>query len=108
LVEALLLHEYEASRILGLLRRAGLLDDRREGRWVYYSVSKSVSEDHFGRDLLKAIHRRIIDSGEMAEDFGRLEKHLAVRAGKAGTRPLAASVSINMVAARADSSQGKG
>ena len=38
LVETLQLHKYEASRILGLLRHAGLLDDRREGRWIYYSI----------------------------------------------------------------------
>ena len=90
LVEALQLHKYEASRILGLLRHAGLLDDRREGRWIHYFVSKSVREDAFGRGLLKAIHARIIASGEMAEDFTRLEKHFAVGAEKAGTKPLAA------------------
>jgi ArsR family transcriptional regulator len=88
--EALLLHEYEASRILGLLRHAGLLDDRREGRWIYYSISKSVSEDPFGQHLLKAFNKRVIDSGEMAEDFARLGKRLAVQAAKAGTGPLAA------------------
>jgi len=90
LTEFLLLRQYEASRILGFLRHAGLLDKRRDGRWIHYSVSKSVREDAFGRGLLKAIHARIIASGEMAEDFTRLEKHFAVGAEKAGTKPLAA------------------
>jgi ArsR family transcriptional regulator len=90
LTESLLLRQYEASRILGFLRHAGLLDKRRDGRWIHYSISKSVREDAFGRGLLKAIYARIIDSGEMTEDFARLGKHLAQKAAKAGTAPLAA------------------
>ncbi|MDP5293801.1 metalloregulator ArsR/SmtB family transcription factor [Oceanimonas sp. CHS3-5] len=32
------------SRHLALLRQAGLLADRREGQWVYYRISPTLSE----------------------------------------------------------------
>ncbi len=87
LAEALQLHQYEASRILAFLRHAGIVDNRRDGKWIHYSVSKCLREDAFARSLLKAIHRQIIASGEMAEDFARLEKCLTLHATKAGARP---------------------
>ena len=90
LTESLQLHQYEASRILGSLRRAGLLETRRDGKWIHYSVSKSVQEDAFGRGLLEAIHERISASGEMSEDFKRLGKYLALGPKKLGSKPLAA------------------
>jgi ArsR family transcriptional regulator len=34
------------SHHLGLLRRAGVLQDRKEGRWVYYSIAPGVLEAH--------------------------------------------------------------
>lgn len=90
LSESLQLHEYEASRILSFLRHAGVVDNRREGRWIHYSISKSLREDAFGRGLLKAIHKRIMASGEMADDIARLKKCLAAHATKASARPMAA------------------
>ena len=40
LERALGISQPNASRHLGLLRAAGLVDARREGTWVYYSLSK--------------------------------------------------------------------
>ena len=41
---ALGLNQPNASRQLGILRMAGLVDARREGTWVYYSLSKQHHE----------------------------------------------------------------
>ncbi len=90
LTDILRLHQYEASRILIFLRRAGLLDDRREGRWIYYSVSRTAKKDPFARRLLKLIHRRILDLGEMTDDCRRLEQCLSKRSRKCGVEALEA------------------
>lgn len=40
--EALRISQSKASRHLRYLRNAGLLDDRREGLWAYYSISSKA------------------------------------------------------------------
>jgi DNA-binding transcriptional ArsR family regulator len=47
------------SKHLGTLRRAGLVESRREGRWVYYSVSESALDAAHGflDDLKESIRR---------------------------------------------------
>lgn len=37
---ALDLNQPNASRQLGILKSAGIVDSRREGTWVYYSITK--------------------------------------------------------------------
>ncbi len=37
---ALDLNQPNASRQLGILKAAGIVDSRREGTWVYYSITK--------------------------------------------------------------------
>lgn len=37
---ALDLNQSNASRQLGILKAAGIVDSRREGTWVYYSITK--------------------------------------------------------------------
>ncbi len=41
IVEVLEIGQSKASRHLGHLRNAGLVDDRREGLWMYYSLAQS-------------------------------------------------------------------
>jgi ArsR family transcriptional regulator len=41
-VEALGLSQPKVSRHLAQLRKFGLLSDRREGKWVFYSLSKKL------------------------------------------------------------------
>jgi len=36
------------SHHLAVLKRAGLVRDRREGKWVYYSLDANVLDDHLG------------------------------------------------------------
>ena len=47
------------SKHLGLLRKVGLVDSRREGRWVYYSVNEDVLDAARGflDDLRASMHR---------------------------------------------------
>jgi len=40
IMQALELSQSRASRNLSLLKKAGLVNDRREGLWVYYSLGK--------------------------------------------------------------------
>jgi ArsR family transcriptional regulator len=43
LESALDLNQSTASRLLGILKSAGIVDSRREGTWVYYSIAE---QDH--------------------------------------------------------------
>ena len=47
------------SKHLGLLRKVGLVESRREGRWVYYSVNEDVLDAARGYldDLRDSMHR---------------------------------------------------
>jgi ArsR family transcriptional regulator len=44
LEEALSYRQSRVSRHLGILRRAGLVNSRRDGNWVYYDVDPSALE----------------------------------------------------------------
>src|SRR5438034_1121832 len=41
---ALDLNQSTASRQLGILKAAGVVDSRRDGTWMYYSISKQEHE----------------------------------------------------------------
>jgi DNA-binding transcriptional ArsR family regulator len=47
------------SKHLGALRRVGLLESRRDGRWVYYTVNEPVFDAALGflEDLKASMHR---------------------------------------------------
>jgi ArsR family transcriptional regulator len=47
------------SKHLGILRRAGLLRSRRDGRWIYYSVDEAALDAAAGflDDLKASMHR---------------------------------------------------
>lgn len=44
----------QVSKHLGILRKAGLIDARREGRWVYHSVNQEALDA--ARDFLDELH----------------------------------------------------
>ena len=46
IVEALGIGQSKASRHLASLRHAGLVNDRREGLWMYYSLTQPSGELH--------------------------------------------------------------
>jgi len=70
LEKALSLSQPNASRQLGILKNAGIVDSRRDGTWVYYRLDKQTHEaveaqlralvKAFGaEDALKADHARL-------------------------------------------------
>ena len=72
-VDALEEPQYNVSRHLRVLRQAGLLKERKEGRWVYYSLK----EDHecFKRSLFGLLKTVSLDK----EDIRRLKERLGIR-----------------------------
>ena len=82
LAAALGIPPYQLSRHLKVLRTTGLIHERREGRWVYYSVAK-----HNG-DRLGALCRLIADAkapgGRTVRWHGKTLKR---RTGNGSARP---------------------
>ena len=64
LANALGIPAYRLSRHLKVLRTTGLINERREGRWVYYSLAKRNGQ------LLRALRRIIADAVVSAPDGG--------------------------------------
>jgi len=81
LVDTLLLPQYEVSRHLASLKKAGLVEDRREGLWAYYSVPRSVRKEPIRGRLLELLNQQLARNAAMADDFRRLEKRLERRVG---------------------------
>jgi len=54
IVAVLGLSQSTVSKHLAILRDAGLLDERKDGRWVYYQVSQTAVND-YALPLLKLI-----------------------------------------------------
>lgn len=72
-VDALEEPQYNVSRHLKELRQVGLLKERREGRWVYYSLNEDG--DNFKDSLFKLVKSIPIDK----EDVKRLKERLGIR-----------------------------
>lgn len=75
LVDCLDQPQYEISRHLKRLRSAGLLCQRKEGRWVYHSLADSGSP--FVRHILQAV----ASLPPQAREEKELSKRLAIRVG---------------------------
>lgn len=73
LVDTLEESQYNVSRHLKILRQAGLLKERKEGRWVYYSLNEDG--DSFKESLFKLVKSIPIDK----EDAKRLKERLGIR-----------------------------
>lgn len=77
LVDALEVAPHNVSRHLAVLRRAGLLMERKEGRWVYYGLSSKPSA--FLQHLLSAA--REVSDASLAKDKRELAKRFKIREG---------------------------
>lgn len=77
LVDALKVSQYNISRHLGVLRKSGLVDDRKEGVWVYYRLAPKVKP--IIDDILKVLKKHIANKKIIKEDTARLEKRLKIR-----------------------------
>ena len=75
IVDALKIAQYNISRHAKELRVAGLVQERKEGKFVFYSIIRP--EDKVHALLLKAIEA--FDQNILNEDKNRLEKRLGKR-----------------------------
>lgn len=69
LVKILRVPQPTASRHLSYLRRAGLVDTRKNGLWVHYRLANAESAFH--RNLLKCLGSCFHDVPEIANDVKR-------------------------------------
>jgi ArsR family transcriptional regulator len=60
----------KVSRHLAVLRDAGLVDVRREGRWKFYAVAQAPTPLH--RTLLRCVRSCLSELEELAADRRRL------------------------------------
>jgi DNA-binding transcriptional ArsR family regulator len=65
------------SKHLALLKASGLVDDRKDGRWVHYALA---SEDHnpYAKDVLRLIRAALVRDPKILEDSRRLKDVLKV------------------------------
>jgi ArsR family transcriptional regulator len=82
IVAALGMSQPKVSFHLGVLKEAGLLKDRKEGRWMHYGIG---AQDMFRRFLVMAVSERAAGD-EVREDRRRLGEFLARKA--AGTQKI--------------------
>jgi ArsR family transcriptional regulator, arsenate/arsenite/antimonite-responsive transcriptional repressor len=61
-----------ASRHLAYLRRAGLIEKRRQGLWAYYKLTSAKSAFH--RSLVKCLKECFRDVPELASDAKRASR----------------------------------
>lgn len=77
LVDALEVPQHNVSRHLAVLRRSGLLTERKEGRWVYYSLAPKP--DAFLRHLLAAAGA--VSDSAFDRDRRELARRIKLREG---------------------------
>ena len=65
------------SKHLSILYQAGLLDSRKDGRWIYYSLPGKGSAP-FVREAVQWVIRTLAEDPRTAEDGTRLKKILAL------------------------------
>jgi len=75
IVAALQMSQPKVSFHLAALKEAGLIRDRREGKWIHYSITDS---DMFRRFLMMAVFEKM-DPGVSGQDRGRLEEFLITK-----------------------------
>jgi len=75
IMAALDLPQSTVSRHLSYLRNAGLVDDRRQGIWMYYRIN-SEGTGH-GANLIELLSGMLLSQNRAAKDRLLLEAHLA-------------------------------
>jgi ArsR family transcriptional regulator len=77
LADALELPQYNISRHLQVLVQAGLLEDRRLGKWVYYRVIGDPKP--YQRSLLRAVEQLHEEREDFRQDEIRAARRLKLR-----------------------------
>ena len=75
IIDALEENQYNVSRHLKILKNAGLVGERKQGTFVFYSLSKAGDKAH--RVILELISS--IDKDTLPADAKRLAKRLSMR-----------------------------
>jgi ArsR family transcriptional regulator len=70
--DTLKISQPKASRHLAYLRRAGLVDARREGLWIYYRLADT--KDPLVETVRQAVTHTLAHIDSVRKDAGRLEK----------------------------------
>ena len=70
LTHALQESQPKVSRHLALMRDSGVVEPRREGTWMHYSLSPSLPE--WARDIIGCSHARLVDLATFRRDAQRL------------------------------------
>ena len=73
--EGLDLSQSKVSRHLAVLRSAGLVEDRREGLWIFYSLFKPQND--FEKSIVHVIKNALSDDELTKQDEKRLKKKLS-------------------------------
>ena len=76
LMDAVQLPQYAVSRYLRQLRAAGLVEARREGRWMYYRLAALVDREPVYQELLKALEVHLASESTSRADASRLRRSL--------------------------------
>jgi ArsR family transcriptional regulator, arsenate/arsenite/antimonite-responsive transcriptional repressor len=72
LMQALDMTQSRVSRNLGILKNAGLVEDRRDGLWVHYSLN--VEAKPYIKELLEMLKDSCNDDKIIAKDLVELSK----------------------------------
>ncbi|MFQ5817260.1 MAG: ArsR/SmtB family transcription factor [Terriglobia bacterium] len=78
LVDALRVSQPNASRHLKLMKAAGLVEERRDGRWVYYRLKHA---DHPFFDNVCCCIENVCGCADVQDDLRRLRARLKLRRG---------------------------
>ena len=63
------------SKHLALLKASGLVDDRRAGRWVHYSLADG-GHNPYAKGVLRVVRGALAEDTKILEDERRLKKVL--------------------------------
>jgi ArsR family transcriptional regulator len=65
------------SKHLSILYQAGLVDSRKEGRWIYYSLPATAASAP-AREAIRWVARSLAEDSRTLEDAARLKRILAM------------------------------
>jgi ArsR family transcriptional regulator len=72
IVKVLGISQSKASRHLAYLKNAGLVEDRRKGVWIYYSLDSA--KDQFWQHLMTYLNGCLEGNHVLATDLAKLEE----------------------------------
>ncbi|MBI4164355.1 MAG: winged helix-turn-helix transcriptional regulator [Acidobacteria bacterium] len=79
LVDALGIPQYGVSRHLNVLAAAGWVEDRRQGKWIYYRISRNLKP--YQRTVLNALRQLREEREDFRRDEARAGRRLELRRG---------------------------